>query len=369
MVFGPSGQFKFDGSQAITPANAALPMTSAYELDITAAPEIIGNEIYFATSFGWSYGLSKFTLSDAVDGQYLSTPLADHVIGGLLGSCRKISAANNLGVIATLGAFETGLSVLEWYKDGDNPDIPAWAYWWFEHGLRIIDIRARADYIDVAATGLTGAADENTMRIYRFNLFNERKFLSSWGDVYLDCLKTVFAQTVIFIGADYPVHAEDGLDGIVLVDSRDGAVIPYTRDGNEFLFDQPLSELTNVHYGYNYASSIVPPTIVTSDASGIIQTNAHLRITDWDITLTGHVACQANTAWNTQGELYEWQGQRVGDWDFTTDAVAYNRKTFRFPFMHPAGDADLKLATTTHIGCNIHSLEWRGTYYKTGRRF
>jgi hypothetical protein len=238
-----------------------------------------------------------------------------------------------------------------------------------------LSIRARGDYLDIAATGEEGATDENIVRFYRMYLFNIRRYFSDWGDAHLDSriLRTVVTNTIT-LPLDFPVHKDLGLDGLVVIGadlaSADGGghELAYTRVGEVLTLVEPLNN-QDVFIGYNFESLVIPPRVTTSDASGIIQTTASLRINDWDVTLTGHISAAAFADYGEWGELFEWEGKKIGDVGYTTDAISYGRKTFRFPFMHNANEADLYLATKTHMGCNIHSLQWRGAYYKTGRRF
>lgn len=372
-VMGPTGQFKLDGSVAITPQNAALPQTSAYSMDQSTPPVVMGNEVYFPTSYGWSYGISRYEVNQEIDSQYLAKPMGDHVIGRLIGNCNEISTANNIGLIMSRGAIENWLFTLEFYKYGDQSSLPAWGTWTLDWGARVIGMRARGDFIDVLATGATGSATEQEVSIFRFNLFGNRKFYSSFGDTHLDC-RVNFKQVTntITIPDGYPVHKDLGLDGIVVVASNiytGGDVIPYTRNGNTITLSRNLGGTEGVTIGYPYKSTLVPPTIDSRDEAGVIQTQASLRITDWHATVTGHFTAQAMTTWGDLGPIFEWEGKQVGDPDFATDQINYSRRTVRIPYKHPNDQSDLVIATESHIGLDIHSLEWRGAYNKNGRRF
>ena len=380
--FSPTGQFRFSGDKPITPATAALPQAASYPAQTLAVPVPNGNSVFFATTYGTSAGISQFSLDPQIENLSVASPMAEDVIGFIDGSIQQIIASPNIGMILARTEEDKSLMyVLEFEPQVDilKPVVPAWSRWSFGWGMRIISMRAGDDYIEFMAAGKRGTSEEGNVGLYRIDLFGNRKIKSlfdvNYGDIHLDVrFKQPDTNTTVTLPVNYPeynggifIHRD-----IVVVQGEDcpnpGLDVSYTRVGNVLTLDTDMQG-GKVRYGYQYASSIVPPDLNTRDASGVIQTQAHLRVSEYVVSVTGHmdaiVGLKTGEAYPTQ----EWRGKVVGSPNTTTDNVGYNRGEFRVQYRQNAKNAVLLLQTESHIAMDIHQIEWRGTYNKRGRRF
>ena len=375
MVFGPTGQFRFSGKLGITPSNASLPQASSYQADTLAVPVSAGNDVFFATSYGESAGVSQFSLDPQIDNLSIAKPMADLQVGLMPGNIQQIVATPNLGLIlARLDSSRNELYALEFEPQIDilKPIIPTWSKWEFRWGMRIVSMRVHGDVIDFAAVGAEGEADANQVRLFRMNLFGDRRMSTEvgypWTDVHLDArVRQTNVTTTVELSTNYPAYIDAGGELFIVQGGGSpdpGAVVPYTRVGTTITLDEDMLG-GGVWYGYVYVSRVYLPDFDVSDASGIIQTRASLRITDLDVTLTGHVKARVVPKRGTPYPLQQYQGDASGG----GSSVGYVRDRYRVQVKQDSDNIDiLDLFTFGPYGLNIHQIEYRGTYNKVGRR-
>ena len=381
MVFGPKGQFRFSGNLALTPVNAALPQASSYECEITATPKSSGNDVFFPTTYGESSGVSQFSLDPQIENLSVAKPMADLQIGLLEGSIQQIEAAPNTGIVyIRMGDDQRRIYTMEFEPQIDilKPLEPTWSWWQFDWGVRIITMRAGPDYLEFAGLGQVGAADEGRLRLYRMELNGARKqfrlFEYQYGDVHLDCRNIKFnTTTTLTVPDSYPVHKGgifDGVGDLVLVEGNGcpepGKQIGYSGTYPNLVLDEDMGG-GDVYFGYIYTSAITLPDIDVRDGSGIIMERAKLRISDWDITLTGWLDARVSLA--TGGAPYPIQEWRGIDLPGFVSTVGYNRGTFRVQYRAEGDVGQLILRSSEHVGMDVHQVEWRGAYNNKGRRF
>jgi hypothetical protein len=377
MVFGPSGQFRFSGRLGITPSNASLPQASTYQADTLAVPVAAGNDVFFATSYGESAGISQFSLDPQIDNLSIAKPLADLQVGLIPGSIQQIIATPNLGLIlARVDGNRNELYALEFEPQIDilKPIIPTWSKWNFSWGMRIISMRIANDVIEFAAVGDSGRADAGQVRLYRMQLFGDRRISTEvaypWSDVHLDArVREAGVNSTINVSAHYPPDLNPLFPLVVVQGGNSpnpGARVEYTYD--PFLRIITLAEDMlggDVYYGYVYVSLIRLPDFDVSDASGIIQTRSSLRITDLDLTLTGHVSVLIEPKY---GDVYPYQ-HYVGKGSEGGSELGYVRDRYRVQVKQDSDNIkNLSIVAFNQVGLNIHQIEYRGTYNKVGRR-
>ena len=239
--------------------------------------------------------------------------------------------------------------------------------------MRIVSMRVDNDVIEFMAVGAIGEADEEQIRLYRMNLFGDRLRSTEvgypWSDVHLDArVHQESVNTVFNLSSDYPAYIDAGLELFIIQGGGSpdpGTYIPYTRVGTTITLDENMLG-GDVWYGYVYVSNIVLPDFDVSDASGIIQNRASLRITDLDVTLTGHVDVRIKPKYGTPypTQSYRGKGSEGGT------SIGYVRDGYRVQVKQDSTNIEnLSLYTFSHVGLKIHQIEYRGTYHKAGRRF
>jgi hypothetical protein len=372
MIFSPTGQFRLDGRTALTPSNASLPQASAYPAELLAEPVSAGNDVFFPTRYGNSYGISQFSLDPQIDSLSLAKPMADNIIGLLKNAPNQIITAPNLGIIVVRLDDEPGnLYVMEFIPTVDilRDVVPTWSNWELAGGHEIISARVFEGKL-YFAYNLTG---ESIVRMGAIDLNSADEALDASigtdnGDIMLDYRDSGTAVgDVLTIPSTYQVS-----DFLVIVQGADGpnphAVVGYTRVGNVLTLDEDLDGVT-LYYGYPYTSQLTLPDVEPRDPSGTILSQAHLRITDWFLALTGRIKARVYRKPPVNAYYTDQEFNGIVTGTGYTDDIGFARTVWRIQFKQNPEDADLILTTNSHVDAQLHSLEWRGTYIKKGRRF
>lgn len=248
------------------------------------------------------------------------------------------------------------------------------------------------DLFDQAITPEESAELGGQVRLYRFDLHGDREIRrrftrdeERFGDVYLDCRQTPEEVTDTIVLPDgYPAFDQTSTwpyesTDIVVVQGKDcpvpGDIVTYTRDGDTLTLDEDMGG-GQVWYGYNYPSYIRLPDVDVRDAKGTIMEDAAVRVSDWQLTLTGYVDALVDLrkelnefVWQSTYPVQEWRGVELGNAQSQTDSLNVNRGTFRIQFRQSPDNADLTLVSHEYVTMDIHQMEWRGTYFNSGRRF
>ena len=379
MVFSPSGQFRFTGEIALTPINASLPQASSYPTELLARPVQAGNDVFFATSYGASAGISQYSLAPQIDNLSVASPMADMIIGLIEEDIQQIIASPNLGVVLVRPETDRDLLyVMEFEPQIDilKPLEPSWSHWVMDWGMQIVSMRSTGDAIEFMAVGAVGESDEGQPRLYRIDLFGNRKVKKylevNFGDIHLDCRVTqAGVNTALTISDDFPIH-RGGVwtpsADILVVQGADcpdpGAAVTYTGTRPNLVLDEDMGGGT-VFYGYRFISTVVLPDFDIQDASGIIQTAAQLRVGNLEVTVTGPLSAQVSVIRSTRTPypVQDWPGPA-----WSTNA-GYDRATWRVQVQQDSNNVLVALTTDDHLASDIHQVEWEGTYNKVGRRF
>jgi hypothetical protein len=386
LVFSPKGQFRFAGDQPLTPSNASFPRASNYPCAVATAPVSAGNDIFFPTNLGAFSSLSQYSLDPQIEGLSVAEPMGDQVVGSMVGDFTQIVASPNLGMVVAVtpvlpGFGGSAMHVLEFEprKDILKQIEPAWSLWAPDFGFQILSMRMRDDILEMVAFGEQG---DFTPRLYRMALQNNKSstnvFATPFGDTFLDArVYETGVTTTVTLDDNYPeptslVKGPNIELRVVQGNSSPfpGAEVPYTRLGQVLTLEDDMLG-GDVFVGYVWVDRIELPDFDTRDAGGVIQSRAALRITDVDVTLTGKcVAGVSRTVGDNTVALptQYWEGARVGT--AVTDDVNLQRDTWRVQAKQNSKYLNVVLGTeASHFKCNLHAIEWRGTYHKVGRRF
>ena len=357
MVFGPYGQFRFSGREAITPQNAALPQAASYPATLVARPVSAGNDVYFPTTYGNSAGLSQFSLDPQIQNLSVALPLADRQKNLIKGDISQIIAEPNLGIVLNRVADDRSvIYTMEFLPNVDilEPVESTWARWVFEFGCRIISMRITGAFVEFVAVGRESEYDERIPRLFRLPLHAQQE-----RQVYLDCrMSQDGIYRDITLPSLYPLHYDSGdipTRDMTFVQGEGcpnpGAAVTYNGAAYpKYVLDQNMNGGT-VWYGYEYESTVTMPPIVTRDKAGIRMTQAHKRINSVTVSVQGSCKLQDRSG---PEQSY------VGDEDV---------EDVRFQVKGQSEELDIKVTSIGHDLMDLNQAEWTGTYYKAGRRF
>ena len=356
MVFGPYGQFRFSGRQALTPSNASLPQTSSYPNTLVARPQSAGNEVYFPTTYGESAGMSKFTLDKQVDNLSIATPMASRQIGLIPGDIMQIVAAPNLGLIMNRVTTDRARMFVMEFEPTTDLALDAettWADWDFAWGMRIVSMRLTGAYVEFMAVGhgSNTGGDRSTARLYRLPLHIVE------SEPSLDALALSGAVTTsLTLTAAYPQYFPFGFNAdreLTIVQGpgcpSPGSVVPYTLNGLVYTFADMSGG--QVYYGYEFNSRVVLPPIITRDKAGIRMTDAKKRLDSLTLSVEGSCDVQVNAL------------------PLQSHAGGVGVDDVRFQAKAKSNDCTITVSSNGPDDMNLNQAEWTGKYYKAGRRF
>ena len=312
-VFSGLAQYQLDGNIALTPQNAALPMKSNYRSAIRAKPISNGNDIFFPILYASGKGgISRYTVDTDAETQNVAHPITDHVVG-LLPNLDKIAGSSTLNFLVASSRLDNRkLYFLDYRITKQNPQL-AWAEWTWtsfsnQENLSILDILVEHNVITLLIRVTSGP---NIMAV----------FTIQW-ELNVD-------SDTLFLDNLRPYDNSPIQTGERLIQTPEGPMV-----------------------GGEYVSTWVPSTRWIRDESGVVQSDAKLRITDWNVWVTGD-------GWNADidNPTRTWPEQEL--------APGFNRVSFK----QPNDAADLVLWNDSESAGSIEQIEWRGNYHKSGRRF
>ncbi len=148
LVFSDQSQFIVSGSQALTPKNVNINVTTEYEASLNAKPVSQGRSVYFPFNKGEYSGVREYFVNVDSDTNEAADTTA-HVPKYLPKNIFKIAIASNQDILACLSsesAEVTTLYVYQWYHGNNEKLQSAWHKWTFGNTTdnKILNI----DFID-----------------------------------------------------------------------------------------------------------------------------------------------------------------------------------------------------------------------------
>ena len=352
LLFTSKAQYKLLGATSMTSANAALPQTTAYESLTTAKPVSNGSDVFFATRLSTTHsGVSRFQVDQISDNQDIAASVAMHVQQLILGDIKLIAASSVLNMVICIGETPNVLYVYEYVDNRTDPQN-AWSTWTLPEGYVIQAIRIVQYRIELAVTTDTNALFLLTLPLNLSSVpFSEKV-------VFLDALAVATGVNTTFNIGNYPWIDEDiklyqGIDA----PNPGNEITGWEKAGNVITVPTDLEGGTVV-YGYLFRSTLIPSRRWIRDDSGTPQTASKFRITDYGFHAYGTDInvdiLDGPENWPTQVFINP-----------STEEDAYHRVSFK----QRHDEADIEIWTESELRVEILQLEWRGTYFKTGRRF
>lgn len=364
VIFSEQGQFVVFGRQAITPKNAALVMTTAFEAELAAKPTPAGRNVFFATNFGRFSGMREFYTEGGTDIND-TRPITQHIKKYIVGKAIRLVASSNYDILTVHTDTEKEKVYVYQYIWSDNEKVQSsWSMWTFhlevafsffdeelfyvvlKDGDQYLLHRMSLDVIDsdpldfpLYLDGRFDVADVNTQFILPFDSQAEHELVVIQG---AGCPNP---------GMQAPIDSieEDGGDWIVTLrdDMEGGSVVA----------------------GVPYYCEYRPTMPLVKDSDGVVVAIAKLRIREFLISIfrTGYIAGQLYSPYG-DGPVVEFQGRITGDVENIVGEVALNSGEFSMPFRENVQDADFALFTDSYLPMTILDIEWGGQYSKRGKR-
>ncbi len=359
LVIASNAQFKISGSEAVTPQNTTMALTTRYECQTSHAPVSIGNSVFFPINYGDSSGLQEYT-GERDTSQDFATPITNHVIGYLSGNITRMVASPNLEmiVVTTENSPENSMFVYEQYTDKSGKTVQqAWSTWELTEGLAIVDIQFRRSVLTVTVTNGSG--------LYVKELSMYTRVTSSPEDVFLDdmlILDTDGTTATVPVGYD--------LTGVIAVrgagTNYELNLAKFTSSGQTLTF-APKIGAGKVYVGRYYRSAYRPTRPFRYDQDGSTITTDRLRVGKYILSLveTNELKMAIDAKYNSFSDQV-FNAKFVGQ--FRVGEITSYTGDWKFAFSQDASHAEAEFYVDNHLGCTIADIGWEGQYFQSKQR-
>lgn len=366
VIFSEKGQFIIYGRTSLTPENAALVLSSAFEAELRAKPVGAGRNVFFATNFGSYTGIREFFVESGTDIND-SRAVTQHVKKYIEGRVTKIVASSNYDT--ALIQTDANLGKLYWYQYiwTDTEKVQSsWselvfplpiAHTWFDEETVYMVMRDGTDYyltrmsLDVQdSTGI----GYHVHLDHRFDVIEvSRQFVLPYA--YLRNFNLVAVQ-----GTDCPTP---GMTVPI-------QIIEYSSEYNGYVVTLKHDMLGgDIVVGGSYKSRYQPTMPMVKDQDQVKVGTGNLTISRFMISLssTGEVIGQMLSAYGN-GQPVRFNGRLVGDLQNRVGVQPLSNETFTLPFGQKSDLAQIELWTESHLPMTFLDIEWLGQYTKRGKR-
>lgn len=374
LVIATNGQFKIDGSIALTPQTAAMVRTTKYDCDVDVPPVSMGNSVFFPISYSNSMGLQEYVGQRDTE-QDFASPITHHVKGLMKGKLKSMVASPNLETIAitTTEGGENVIFVYEQYTDGSGAKRQqAWSYWELPEGDNIIDLF-------FIGNELSMLVENNGSIVTKVCDLGSRIGISGSEDtpvIHLDNLRRYFTEetTELWLDDNYPVEnlrviRGEGYDS-KWTEDKSWTLEQVTPTQYKLVFPEfHLVQNGELWLGTPYTSLYSPSKPYQRDEKGIPILTEKVRIARYLLDVE-------NTSEINQRIVYpyadypdqKFNSRLMGN----TNTLLGEATTFtgqvRFSYGQEASLADVEFYTDHHLGCSISGISWSGQHYRPTRR-
>lgn len=366
VVFSQKGQFVVFGRSALTPANATLVLTTAFEAELSAKPVPSGRNVFFATNYGRYTGIREFYTEGGTDIND-TRPITQHIKEYITGRVSRMTASSNYDTLLVQTMQDRNKVYVYQYIWNDNDKIQsAWSTWLLPHESVYMFFDEELIYFVLRQDG--------EHFLYRMSL-----------DVYEAD------------GVSYPIFLDSRFD---VPDCYTAFVLPYDRMHNQTLLAVqgegcpnpgmrvPIQSVVwdaveeyyvvtlrtsmmggNVIVGIPYMSKYVPTMPLVKDEDGVVMATGKLRVKHFICSLnqTGDINGRMLSKYG-DGEVVEYEARVVGDVGNIIGETPLSDEAFVMPFREQTDRAEFELFTDLHLPMTLLDIEWVGQYNKRGRR-
>lgn len=360
VIFADKGQFIVFGRNSLTPTNASLVLTTAFEADLSAYPVGAGKIILFGIKYGKYAGIQEFYTQDAVDAND-SRPITQHVLKYLKGTAIQIAASSNFDSVLVRTDFDPKVVYLYEYiwVDGRKAQS-SWSKWtlpldvvhmyWSQSVVYVI-VKSGTSYL-LHKIDLDVQEDEGLG--YQVKLDRKKIVTGVTTTISMPYSPAPDPEDVVFVqgdGCPYP-----------------GLLVQATYAAGTYTLSKDM-EGGDVICGVRYRSSYIPTMPNVRDQENIKIGTGRLLISKFLVNFrqTGALYYRIFSRYS-EDILGSFTGRIVGDPNSVIGQQPIIDGTLVVPFRHDADYAELELYTDSHLPMTFMDIEWKGQYTKKGQR-
>lgn len=374
VFFSENGQFLLRGTEAVTPNNATLIQTTAFESNLDVTPVVSGENIFFAFDYGNYTGIREY-FTDSITDTKRARPVTDHVNSYIRGNPQIMASSTSLNLLAIRTEMEPSIIfIYEWLWQGNEKVQSAWGKWDFGEDVIIHDIRFnktdlilvlnRADDIQVETIDLGDPPDIGLP--YPVRLDSRTTQTCSWNSTQ---------ERWEWNGLTYGSYDIDKLTAVRGVDCvQEGLAISFEYDSvnDRFYTEEDLRDdqlPCNVIMGFQYLSSYIPTNPVAKDQNGEAMNLDRLTIGKMHVTYdrTGDMKAIVRNQYGGQRE-YSYGNRTLGSPENVVGLAEQVSGQHVIPIRRVANTYELELQTTDYRPLEIRDFQFDGTFNRRGRR-
>jgi hypothetical protein len=352
-------QFIVKGTSGVTPKNAAIEVSTAFEVDLLSPPVVTGENLFFGIQKGTYAGLRElFTQSD-IDSN-TTRPVTDHIERYMPGRVRSMASSANLDTLVVNTAPATNfLYVYKYLWQGAERVQSAWSKWQFPGEWDVVytffnDAYLYIVYQDTGGTHLT-----------RMDM-TDLPLLGLTHNLYLDAR----LQVTPTAGAVTLPYAEYG-DVVVVAgpDAADPGRVVQVLDSTAGVLALDWDEEGSVVVGKAMRTSYIPTIAGVKDSQGRYMANAELVLGE----LLVHYRNSGGFVGKLSSPFYDdvevVADRSAGELSSELAGNGEDSDVFRMPvYMKADKNLTVEFYTDGVLPWNMLDIEWVGQYTRKGWR-
>lgn len=366
IVVGTKTHYAIVGRTGITPTNAAILKTSAFESSPNVTPVSFGNMVYFASASQRNSDILAIQPSDTTTDSTYAYPVSSHVDGYIPGNLIEMYASTKLNILFMLSAD----GVLYCYRT------------LFNQGDRVLS--SWFDFKFPSESKLQAMVLDNTKLRLLFTLIKGDQLYTTVGELDLD--------RVGYTGTDRHTYLDFWSDftttnGSITFTSEKAQAV-YSKEAPrviDLVGYQAVGSLAGTGAAPNYAGSItdlvpnttyrlgVPyvvefePTLpLPKDRDGKVTNIGKLIVTQMKINYSVGAQFDVTVKDKFREFGYTHTARIVGAPDSVVGTAYIGDGSFMFPVGSAEPSARVTIRSYDHYPLVLSSIDWTGQYFKRG---
>jgi hypothetical protein len=365
VVFSRNAQFIIFGRNALTPQNAALVLTTAFEANLGAAAQSAGRNVFFASNYGAYTSMREFFTEGSADIND-ARPITQHVSEYLTGKATLIVASPSFELmLVRTDTSSTSLYAYEylWVEDqgGLRKAQSSWSTWIFSDPVQY-------GFFDESVVYWI-MNDGGRYYITKMNLDIQKEV----GLSYQVKLDNKFPMDDVELAIPMPYPCEDR--DLVFVQGpgcpEPGMTVrgdPDEEDPSIIVLRRDMGGGT-VYVGEKFLSRYKPTMPQIKDENDVKIGTGTLTVRQFLIQFqdSGYMRAIITTPYADPTEV-KFTGRVLGSPDNVVGEPAISSGKFSVPFRHDADQGEIEIQCDSHLNLQMLDIEWEGQYRKRGRR-
>ncbi len=357
IIFSEETQYIVIGTEAVTPSNFSMPLTTAFNADLDTKPVNGGDVVFFPITYGNYGGVQEFYTSSEVEANNAHAITA-HVKRYIDGTIKRMITNPGLGMLLVEGSSnEKNLYLYQYLWEQTERVQSSWGEWLFDYDVKHFWFDAELVYLI-----LDDGTNDHLVKIDMADTDTAVGF-----NVYLDMRDEYTPDSSLQLTLPYVADKEDLLavrsddcpypGRICRISSVDGYTVT--------LADDPGG---SVYVGFAYKTLYTPSNPKVVDYKGRLISTDRLTLTRFLISYknTGYFKTElVHPYYDTYTQTFS--GRVLGRiTDLSTQPIVTG--VHSAPIRRNVEDLEFSIYTESYLPLIITNIEWVGQYNKRGKR-